>query len=183
MLPVCFRAISFSIARCSTFSGKNLSLNSLLRSSHESMVHNPFSMSCTFVRHQSFTLSMRDIEATVTFMSSVQAVVALKYCSTSKMKFSNSLVSWFHLKGLGSGNFSLLDPVLVCPAVTFSSFHGHLNSSAGIFSWMTSIILLNSSANPLNKLIIVFCSTSNSSPRPSLCATELSGLPDGLGLP
>ena len=47
-----------------------------------------------------------------------------------------------------------------------------------IFYWMSSIIVLNSSANPLSKLIIVFCSTSNSSPRPFLCATELSGLPD-----
>ena len=76
--------------------------------------------------------------------------------------------SWFPLKGLGSGNFSLLDPVLVCPAE--------------IFSCMSSIVVLNSYANLLNKLIIVFCSTSNSSSRPSLCVTELLGLPDGLGL-
>ena len=186
MLPVRFRAISFFIARCSTFSGRNWSLNSLLRSSHhESMVHYPSLMFCTFVRHQSLASSMRYIEATVTFMSWVQAVVALKYCSTSKMKFSNSFASRFPLKGLGFGNFSLLDPVLVCPAVTFSTaFMVTLIRvlMTDIFSWMSSIVVLNSSANPLNKLIIVFCSTSNSSPRPSLCATELSGLPDGLGL-
>ena len=185
MLPICFRAISFSIARWSTFSRRNWSLNSLLRSSHESMVHNPSSMFYTFVRHQSLASSMRYIKATITFMSSVQVGVALKYCSTSKMKFSNSLASRFPLKDLGSQNFSLLEPVLVCPAETFSMAFMVTSIRvlmADIFSWMSSIVVLNSSANPLNKLIIVVCSTSNSLPRPCLYTTKLSGLPEGLGL-
>ena len=64
------------------------------------------------------------------------------------------------------------------------SFHGHpiLVFILVIFSWMASIVVLNLSASPLNNFIMVFCSSSNSLPRPSLCATELSGLSAGLEL-
>ena len=53
---------------------------------------------------------------------------------------------------------------------------------SAIFSWMASIVALNLSANLLNKFIMIFCSTSNSSPRLFLCVTELSGLLEGLEL-